>query len=186
MRSRKDLHLLNALKVFGPACERHFARPLRHALGYAAELRRRCVIAGEPAYMFAEDKELWANQVEGSIRLLRAGDWSPERLACVVMLDPGFDDEDIAEIFGRSVRWARVVRSQREEICAEEPIPPGLEYIDDGLQPDYPSPEEIATTAAELRGKRARGFMQVTERHWEPPAFSWRADNGTFVPLRSA
>lgn len=185
MRSQKDLHLLQNIKAFGRAFARRSERPLRHALGFAAELRRRCVNGSEPAYLFAEDKELWANQVEGAIRLLRAGNWSPERLACVAMLDPGFDDKDIAEIFNRSVKWARVVRSQRDEICADEPIPGNLEWIDDGMQPDYPSPEEIVLIAAELRSKRERAFNEAATSRWEAPEYAWRDTCAPF-PIRVA
>lgn len=180
MRSQKDLHLLQSLRAFGAAFSRQSEKPLRHALGFASELRRRCVNGNEPAYMFAEDKQLWANQVEGAIRLLRNGNWSPERLACVVMLDPGFDDRDVAEIFGRSVRWARVVRAQRDEICAEEQIPDNLQWIDDGLQPDYPSPEEIARRAAELRASRPRAFMERAESPYEVPEYAWRDTHAKF------
>lgn len=173
-------------KDFGRVLLRHSAKPLRHALGYADELRKRCVIGNEPAKAFAREYELWHRQVEGAVRLLRRGRWSPERLACVVMLDWGLDDADIAEIFNRSVRWARIVREQREEICAEEPIPGHLQWIDDGLQPSDPSPDEIARTAAELRSQRDRAFMEVAPSHWEAPSFTWRATNGTFVPISVA
>ena len=125
---------------------------LRHALGHADTLRRRCVVNGEAAKHVARSLGLDSEQTEGVVRLLRAVRRpSPERLAVVAMLDPGLDDQDIAEIFGRSVRWAQVVRSQRDEIRAEEPIPENLEYLDAGLQKDFPSPQEILKRAAELR-----------------------------------
>ena len=87
------------------------------------------------------------------MRLLKSLSYkpSPERLALVAMRDPGLDDADIAEMFGRSVAWARVVREQRSEIEAEEPVRLALEYLDDGLQPGDPMPEEVLSVAEELR-----------------------------------
>lgn len=155
----------------GPAC----GNVLRHALAYAADLHRRCVVNGESATRVAESMGLQVPQVKGAVRLLRSLRTlpSPERLACVVMLDPGLDDADIAEIFGRSERWAAVVRSKADEICMEEHIDPYYEYLDDGLQACDPSPSEIAARAKAIHDSgdfRGRGPGHVA---WELNQYLW-------------
>lgn len=145
---------------------------LRHALAFAADLHRMCIVNQEPAYAAARKLDLDEEQTAGVVRLLRVHPTlSPERAALAVMLDPGLDDEDIAEIFGRSVRWARVVREQAEEIRAEEPIEPHLEYVESGLQPGDPMPDEIYAIAAELRGKRLR--QPAAPEPFAVPVFEW-------------
>lgn len=139
--------------------------PCRHALGFAAEIKRRCVINKETCVRVANDLQLEASTVVGVARILTHGDYSPERLACVAMLDWGFDDTDIAEIFGRSKRWAAVVRSQMNEIRAEEPMPSELEYLDGGLRPEDPSPEEIARRC---KAVRANGIPLSRRKKDEP------------------
>lgn len=43
----------------------------------------------------------------------------PEVCAGVASLDPGLTDDDIAEMFGRSSKWAKMARERREEFCQE-------------------------------------------------------------------
>lgn len=138
--------------VSGVAC----GKKLRHALAFAGQIRHRCVMNREAARRVAFDLGLDVAQVMGAARLLAKLKTppSPERLALVVMRDPGMDDEDVAEIFDRSVRWARVVREQADEIRQAEPIAEWLEYLDDGLRPGDPTPAEILAMAAELRAVR--------------------------------
>ena len=126
---------------------------LRHALGFAADLWRMCVINREPAKVASRKLGLDQSQVEGAVRLLKSCRQLPcvERLACVVMLDPGLDDSDIAEIFGRSKRWAEDVRSQAKSIRVAEPLEKSLEYLDEHLQPGMPTPSEIEERAAHVR-----------------------------------
>lgn len=125
---------------------------LRHALAYADEIRRRCVKGGEAIKHVAASLDLDVEQAEGVARILRAvPTLSPERAALVAMRDPGLNDSDIAEMFGRSVRWARIVREQADEIRSEEPIPEHLEYLDAGLQRGDPTPAEIQAMALALR-----------------------------------
>jgi hypothetical protein len=132
---------------------------LRHALAHAPELTRRCLVNNQPASAAARIMGLQVEQTQGAVRLLRRLDYlpSPERLALVVMRDWGLEDEDIAEMFSRSKRWARAVRDNAEEIKANEPIPRHLEFLDCGLQPDDVSPEDLYKRAAELR---AAGVIQ--------------------------
>lgn len=135
---------------------------LRHALAYAADLRRRCIVNGEAAKDVAVSMGLDVEQTQGTVRLLRAvPTLSPERAALVVMRDWGMTDEDIAEIFGRSERWAAVVRAQADEIRAEEPVPEDLEYLDSGLQKGDPSPDEIAERVRTLE-RRPRDMAALS------------------------
>lgn len=159
--------------------------PCRHALGFAADLRRRCLVNREPAEKVAKDLGLSKTQTQGAVRLLNSGRYSPERLACVVMLDWGMEDEDIAEIFNRSVRWAKVVRSQAEEIRAAEPIPTDLEYLDGGLGPDDPSPEEIAQRCKEVLALRKAPPRSDSYRPGVR-VYSWRGDRASFISDRVA
>jgi len=153
---------------------------LRHALGMAKELHRRCVTNRETPSRVAEKIGLEPAQVVGVVRILRACESIPsdERLAVVAMLDPGLDDEDIGEIFGRSTRWASVVRSQADEIRQEEYIPSQLEWLDDGLQPDYPSPAEIASAVLDLHASGR--FAGIRMPRVEVAALSW--SRHAFVP----
>lgn len=131
---------------------------LRHSLGFAPELWRMCIVNKTPFQRAAKSLRLEPEQVKGSLRLLRSCESlpSPERLAVTVMLDPGLDDQDIAEIFGRSVRWASVVRAQREEIRQEEFIDHRLEFLEDGLQPGMPTPQAIRSTVFPTFDKKGR------------------------------
>jgi len=151
---------------------------LRHSLAFGPVLWRRCRINQESADHVASGLGLEVGQVRGSVRLLKTVSKlpSPERLALVVMRDPGLDDADIAEIFGRSERWALLVRAQAEEIRKEERIPEQAEWIDDGLQPDYPTPDEIMDRASELH---ATGKFRGTGSPWSIPGLQWR--NNAFV-----
>ena len=126
---------------------------LRHSLAHAADLWRMCIFNRQPAKDAAKKLGVPKSQTEGSVRLLRSLPRlpSPERLALVAMKDPGLTDADIGEMWGRSTRWARLVREQADEIRAAEPIPENLEWLDDGLQPGYPSPAEIKQRCDALR-----------------------------------
>lgn len=156
--------------------------PCRHALGHADEVRRRCLVNQESAVRVARDLGVDPKQVCGAVRILKYGQFSPERLALVVMKDWGMADEDIAEIFSRSVRWAQVVRSQADEIRAEEPMPAWMEYVDCGLQEGDPSPEEIVRRAKEARGL---GWTPVRPDSYRPAirSFQWRGDRAAFVSV---
>lgn len=160
--------------------------PCRHALGFAEEIKRRCNVNGEQCAKVARDLGFEKCSVMGVYRIFRHRDKvSPERLACIAMLDWGLDDEDIGEIFGRPKRWAAVVRSQMDEIRAEEPLPKDLEYLDGGLGPEDPSPAEIAARCKEVLSLRR---VPPGSDAYRPGirAYSWRGDRASFVPNRVA
>lgn len=146
------------------------------------ELRRRCIVNGEAAGDVAGDLGVEAEQAQGAVRLLRACPaLSTERAATVVMRDWGMEDEDIAEIFGRPLYWAQLVRERRAELEANEPIPTGMDYLDSGLQPGDPSPEEIYALAMELR--RTRGTKRNPQ---DGPAIrSYQWTGYAFIPNRA-
>lgn len=161
---------------------------LRHALASAAALYREVIVNRQSVVHVARRMKLDQRQCVGVVRILRRhGMRSPERLALVAMRDWGMEDADIAEIFGRSVRWASIVRAQADEIRAEEPIDPALEYVDAGLQPGDPSPEEISRRAAELRqSPEFKGrFVGARRVSWLVPNYSWTNQNA-FVSLGAA
>jgi hypothetical protein len=161
---------------------------LVHALASAADLHRRCVVNGETIKPVAESMGLDSEQAVGVVRLVRSH-WplSPERLALIAMKDWGLEDADIAEIFNRSERWARIVRAQADEIRAEEPVDPRLEYLDSGLQEGDPSPEELWAHARELRESgRFRGTPVLPQGvAWRIACVSW-TKNHAFVSVGAA
>jgi hypothetical protein len=126
---------------------------LRHCLASAEEIQRRVIVNGELTEKVAKSLQVPLEQVRGAVRLLKRLPFrpSPERLALVVMRDYGLDNRDIAEIFGRSVRWATLVRINAEEIREAEPIAYELEFLDDGLRPTDPPPDEVLEQATALR-----------------------------------
>lgn len=128
---------------------------LRHSAAFASEIRTRCVLCKEPAYRVARDLGLDERQVIGMVKVVRRRMYSPERLALIAMRDPGLEDADIAEIFGRAVRWAELVRERADEIRVAEYLPESLEYLDDGFQPGDPTPAEIAERTQELHSSGA-------------------------------
>jgi hypothetical protein len=156
---------------------------LRHALAHADELRRMCLVNGQSARDAARALRLDPEQARGAVRLLRKLKYrpSPERLALVVMRDWELDNDDIAEIFSRTRRWAKAVRDNADEIKANEPIPERLEFLDSGLQPEDVSPDELYEHAAELRaagviegrmvGPRSVPVAMRTYSFWNDYAF---------------
>lgn len=134
---------------------------LRHSLACEEEIRRRCLVNRETAREVAESLDLDRRQVAGAVRLFREVNVSLDRLACVVMLDQGLEDCDVAEMFCRPVSWAKSVRRRMSSIRAAEPIPVLLEYLDDGLQPEDPSPSEILARAEAIRAARPPGAEPV-------------------------
>ena len=161
---------------------------LRHALAHADELHRRCVVNRESLKRVAKDLGLDKSQVGGTVRLLRSLAYrpSPERCALVVMNDWGMEDADIAEIFGRTPRWAAAVRRNAAELREAEPMWKHLEYVDDGLRPNDPCPEEILRRAAIEREKRESersGLTKYALTQGGMRQFSWDGRHASFVSV---
>lgn len=168
---------------------------LRHALAEARDLWRIARTNQEGVKAAAKKMGLCPRQCGGVMRLLVAfgGIPSRERLATVVMRDPGLMDEDVAEMFGMSVRWAASVRSRIEELRAAEPVPERYEFVDEGLRPGDPTPYEIAKRAEAIRaawppnyrGADLPGFFKALAlpgmRH-----FCWQGRHASFVQVRIA
>lgn len=161
---------------------------LVHSLAFASELWRRCVINCEKIKTVADSLGLDPEQAVGVVRLVRSH-WplSLERRALIAMRDWGLNDADIGEMFGRSERWARVVRSQADAIRAAEPVESHLEYLDAGLQEGDPSPEELWKLARELRESgRFREKPAVPQGvAWRLPCVSWTGDYA-FISIGAA
>ncbi len=117
---------------------------LRHALAYAKEIRRNCIVNKIPCSVFADKYGLDREQVLAARSFLAQLDFVPPPEVCagVASLDQGLDASDIAEMFGRSERWAEMAKERREEFCAE--IGARLD-LSPWVMPGDPAPEEIWT-----------------------------------------
>lgn len=115
---------------------------LRHALAYASDIRRDCIVNGVSCTQFAARRQLDADQVVAAKWWLEqcSAVPPPEVCAGVASLDPGLSDADIAEMFGRSERWAKMARERREEFCAESSAPLAF---DPWVKEGDPTPEQI-------------------------------------------
>lgn len=155
---------------------------LRHGLAMAAEIHRRVNVNGQRCLAVSRILGLRCQQVIGVAKMTKQLGRipSPERLALVVMLDSGLNDADVAEMFSRPERWARVVRSQADEIRQEDPIPSHLEWLEKDFQKDDPCVDEIYRRAAALRtdGRRQVG---ETREGWTLPTFIWDGRDASFV-----
>lgn len=125
-------------------------RRLDHCLGFVRELHRRCVVNGEGVWHVAEQCEQSTAAFNNIVFMLRTIGRLPsdERLACIAMQDPGLDDEDIGDIFGRTTRWARAVRAARDDIEVADFIPAQLTWFAGHITRCDPTPEEIRERCA--------------------------------------
>lgn len=161
---------------------------LRHALAFAPEIRRDILVNHMAVLRFAAKYGLERDQVQYAVNLLRwatktKATLSPERLALIVMQDPDFNDEDVGEIFGRSTRWAQLVREQAAEIKAEQPIPPELDRSDAFLWPQSIGHDE---REAETRARLVASGNRDRPQYPRPVLirnYTW-CDHA-FIPLSS-
>lgn len=143
---------------------------LRHALAYADDLHRWCVKGSMGTWDAAERLGLDYYQTVGVLSLTRYRWPLPvERLATVLMLDWGMDDADVAEVFGRSERWASLVREQQDEIRALFPIPLAVEQRAAEIHSDDVPPDELWERAKSLR---QRGLTHGQCIPWSVPQFN--------------
>ena len=161
---------------------------LRHALALAPEVQREILVNRMAVLRFAAKYGLERDQVQFAVNLLRwaakaEATLSPERLALIVMQDADLNDEDVGEIFGRSTRWATLVREQAEEIKAEQPIPPELDHSDAFF---WPRSVGHAEREAETRARLAASGNRERPQSPRPVLirnYTW-CDHA-FVPLSS-
>jgi hypothetical protein len=165
---------------------------LRHALAHGDELWRMGVVNKMSGPQVAQAMGLPKLQVMGVLRLLRNVGYvpSPERMAVCAMNDFGWDDADVAEAFSRPVEWATEVRARKAELRELEPIPLELEYVDEGLQPDDPCPEELYRRAAALRANRGKGWTmstigreKVAQTQGGMRHFAWNGRHASFISV---
>jgi hypothetical protein len=167
---------------------------LRHALAYADELWRSAVVNKERTRDIASRLDLPLPQVAGAVRLLRSLKYvpSPERLALIAMNDFGLEDADIGEMWSRPASWAAEVRRNADELREAEPINRYLEYLDEGLRPQDPCPEELYRRAAEIRSKRPKTWRHAERgRVAQAPAqggmrhYRWNHRHAAYVSIRA-
>jgi len=158
-----------------------FGRGVRHSLAFVHTLHRRCVINREAAGRVASQLSLDQQQVEGVVRLLRAINYLPsfERLALIAQRDPGLDDNDIGEIFGKTPDWSEAVRERADAIRLSEHIPIQYEVL---TEMDFIC--DIAPAAQMVRDSRPLAGRQMeSHRMGNIRSFSWRGDSASFVPI---
>ena len=126
-----------------------------HCLAFFAELHRRVIVNREPIGIVRYKLRMDEGACDGMLKILRhcGGVPSKERIACIAMQDPGFDDQDIADICDESVDWARQCRAQREAIEQREVIPEDLCWFSGHITKRDPTPEEIRVRCAEQRAR---------------------------------
>jgi hypothetical protein len=144
-----------------------------HCLAFFAELHHRVIVNREPIGIVRYKLQLDEVACEGMLRILRycGGVPSKERIACIAMQDPGFDDTDIADICDKSVDWARECRAHREAIEQREVIPEELCWFPGHITKRDPTPEDIRVRCAEQRAK-AHHVNSVPRSH-SPAIRQW-------------
>lgn len=170
-------------KARGPGCLA-FGRGVRHSLAFVHTLHRRCVINREAHNRVASQLGLDRMQVAGVIRLLKGISYIPsfERLALIAQRDPGFDDDDIGEMFGTTPEWSASVRERADELRMREHIPMKLEVLT-----EYDCAEDeslLLARAADIRESRPLAGRQMeSHRTGNIRSYAWRPVHATFVQI---
>ncbi|NBW17100.1 MAG: hypothetical protein EBR82_54900 [Caulobacteraceae bacterium] len=89
------------------------------------------------------------------------------------MRDPGYTDQDIAEMFGRCDDWASLVRDNADAIRASEPIPLELEIL---TEDDFRDGNYAQRRKAVERPRQSRPGRPAILR-----TYSWDGRNATFL-----
>jgi hypothetical protein len=120
---------------------------------YAGQIWQRVFLQKESPRKVARDLGLSAYSVGKLCSACRQLGRMPSqrRLALCVMHQPDLSDSDIAEMFGRTTKWVEQVRQDAVRLRAEEPIRYETEFMDEGLKPADPTPEQITIRAEVCR-----------------------------------
>jgi hypothetical protein len=162
---------------FGSGC----GVSLQHPLAFAGTFWHRVIVNQETTKRVAADLGFDHSVCSGVVRILKKVGRVPsaERLAVICQLDYGLNDADIGEIFGKDADWSAFVRRYADLLREREPIPAQLEWLDEGLQPSDPPPEELYRRALEVRVTHGRTRQLSSGIR----AYSWRSRNASFVQV---
>jgi hypothetical protein len=177
MLFNKEVRMLFAKLVSGGEC----GLSSTHPLAFAGQLWHRVIVNQEQVARVAKQLGLEPEVCRGVVRILKSvgGVPSQERLAVICQLDPGYNDKDVGEVFGRTAEWSASVRRDASLIRQAEPILPQLEWYDEGLKPFDPTPSEILQRALEVRSYRGM------DRQPSPGirAYTWRGRVSSFFSI---
>lgn len=122
---------------------------------FADEIWRRVILQGEPSRKVADSLGMPYYSVGRVLACCRRLGKPPSQERFCVMLLNRFDvsDEDIAEAFGRTVKWVEDVRRRKAEIREREFLPAWNEFLDEGFAATDPSPFEIAQACEAIRSQ---------------------------------
>jgi hypothetical protein len=152
-------------------------------LVFAGQVWHRVIINKEPPMRVSRDLGLSKPQITGIVRVLRHFGHVPsrERMAVMAMRIPDVTNEDVAEWFGKDLKWAAWVRDKQDYFRLKEPMPSAYEIVEDGYEDGDPTPAEIDVLKQSIRA--------ATERQPTPPpavgiaAYSWNGRRNAFVPI---
>lgn len=139
---------------------------------YAGQIWQRAS-AQVPAWRIASELGLPLLSVRRVVGICRRLGKPPsqERLCVCVLNHPDMSDEEVADLFGRNVRWVENVREKRQLLREQEPFDIDYEYLDDGLAITDPTPFEIEQVTSLIRQSWKDG---VEGRHREGIDVPWR------------
>lgn len=159
-----------------------FGKGLRHSLAFVHTLHRRCVINRESAVRVASQLDLDPQQLAGAVRLLKSISFIPsfERLAVIAQRDPGFDDNDIAEMFGKTPEWSADVRERTDDLRLHEHIPMQMEILTDM---DCISDDAWERAAAIREARPLAGRQMERNRIGNIRSFAWRPRHASFFQV---
>ena len=131
------------------------------------------VCAGRKSYQIASEFDVPHRCVRRLIGIFNRLGKPPSqaRLAVCVLNHPYVTEEQVADLFGRNVRWVQQVKLDRERLRLAEPFPLALEYLDEGLEPTDPTPYEIEQVTGLIRNSWVDG---VQGRYREDIDVPWR------------
>lgn len=127
---------------------------------FAGQIWQRVFFGGETSLRVAADLGINRTSVHRMYLICKTLKRCPSqrRLALCVMRHPDISDEEIADLFGRNLEWVAEVRRNAYAIEQAEKFPQHLEWLDDGVHPDDPTPDEIAAECALLRSRWVDGI----------------------------